>query len=162
MAMSEMLPSSPGDRPGHLSGVRGVDDTDSGSRAPRVSGGRGRGSRAAQTVAVDFDGVIHAYSKGWNGGLIYDPPVEGALEGLVDIIDAGYRICVHTCRDDSKGVHRWITQQLAQAGYDPTYTDHIRVSRTKPIAVAYIDDRAIAFEDWPTALHQLRRKFKNI
>ena len=29
-----------------------------------------------KTIAVDFDGVIHKYSKGWQGGEIYDEPVE--------------------------------------------------------------------------------------
>lgn len=40
-----------------------------------------------QTVAVDFDGVIHAYSKGWYDGTIYDPPVPGALEALRNLME---------------------------------------------------------------------------
>lgn len=34
------------------------------------------------TIAVDFDGVIHAYSRGWHDGTIYDPPLPRAIEGL--------------------------------------------------------------------------------
>lgn len=33
-----------------------------------------------KTICVDFDGVIHKYSKGWQGDVIYDEPVEGAKE----------------------------------------------------------------------------------
>ncbi|MFB4275740.1 hypothetical protein ACBJ59_10645 [Nonomuraea sp. MTCD27] len=34
------------------------------------------------TIAVDFDGVIHTYGKGWHDGSIYDEPVPGALDAL--------------------------------------------------------------------------------
>src|SRR3546814_17831472 len=34
------------------------------------------------TVALDFDGVIHRYSKGWRGGVIHDPPMPGAIEDV--------------------------------------------------------------------------------
>jgi hypothetical protein len=33
-------------------------------------------------VLVDFDGVIHRYSKGWGDGTVYDPPVAGARAAL--------------------------------------------------------------------------------
>jgi hypothetical protein len=39
------------------------------------------------TIAVDFDGVIHAYSRGWDNGTIYDPPLPRAIEGLRALMD---------------------------------------------------------------------------
>jgi hypothetical protein len=35
---------------------------------------------------MDFDGVIHKYSKGWLDGSIYDEPMEGAKEQLAKIV----------------------------------------------------------------------------
>jgi hypothetical protein len=35
-----------------------------------------------KTIAVDFDGVIHKYSKGWQDGSIYDGEVEGAIDAI--------------------------------------------------------------------------------
>jgi len=35
------------------------------------------------TIAVDFDGVIHQYSKGWEDGSIYDKPVKGVRQALM-------------------------------------------------------------------------------
>src|SRR5690606_42044179 len=40
-----------------------------------------------KTVAVDFDGVIHAYSRGWQDGSIYDEPVPGAVDGLRQLME---------------------------------------------------------------------------
>ncbi len=33
-------------------------------------------------IAVDFDGVIHRYSKGWHDGTIYDPPMDGCYDAM--------------------------------------------------------------------------------
>lgn len=36
------------------------------------------------TISIDFDGVIHQYSKGWQNGEIYDPPIRGAARFIYD------------------------------------------------------------------------------
>jgi hypothetical protein len=113
-----------------------------------------------QTVAVDFDGVIHAYSKGWRDGTIYDGPVEGALDALRTLMGR-YAVVVHTARDPAPVV-KWLTGFGFNAEYFPgeqprfwSCQTSILVTNRKPLAVAYIDDRAIRFTGWDQALADL-------
>ena len=48
-------------------------------------------------LGVDFDGVIHKCSKGYYDGTIYDDPVDGAREALVEL-SKKYTIIVYTCK----------------------------------------------------------------
>lgn len=119
------------------------------------------GVAALKTVAVDFDGVIHAYSKGWQDGSIYDEPVPGAFDALRDLM-ADYAVFVHTTRDAWKVAH-WITEQsgisCVTSWHDQFWNEAgvLLVTAHKFPAVAYIDDRAIRFESWPQALTGLER-----
>ena len=65
-----------------------------------------------KTIAVDFDGVIHQYSRGWQDGTIYDPPLPGALEALATLMET-YAVFIHTTRDPG-AVAGW----LAERGFD--------------------------------------------
>ncbi len=47
---------------------------------------------ANQRINIDFDGVVHAYSKGFNDGTIYDKPQEGTEESLKLLKDKGYNL----------------------------------------------------------------------
>jgi hypothetical protein len=52
------------------------------------------------TIAVDFDGVIHAYGKGWQGGEIYDKPVPGAIVSLRALLEE-HAVMIFTTRRDT-------------------------------------------------------------
>jgi hypothetical protein len=106
-----------------------------------------------QTIAIDFDGVIHKYSKGWNGGVIYDDPVEGAVEAYYELIK-NYNVVIFTAREDTDAVKKWMEKHFdfeKNLGhfYEPIVTN------IKPPAIAYIDDRGITFTDWVSTLKEL-------
>ena len=100
------------------------------------------------TLAIDFDGVIHAYRKGWLDGSIYDDPVPGTRAALADL-SQHYRLVVLTARHDLAAVWAWLYQQaLCDFIWD--------VTNRKVGAVAYIDDRGVRFTSWQAANEQLR------
>lgn len=113
------------------------------------------------TVAVDFDGVIHAYRRGWADGSIYDEPVPGAFEALEALMSRA-AVFVHTTREPAtvvawlarRGVHA-VTE--AQVGRVEFWNDRTRllVTDRKLPALAYVDDRAVRFVDWDQALAEV-------
>ncbi len=60
------------------------------------------------TIAVDFDGVIHLYSKGWQDGEIYDEPVEDSFDSLRFLMEK-YAVFIFTSRP-SLPVGRWLRE----------------------------------------------------
>lgn len=107
------------------------------------------------TVAVDFDGVIHRYSRGWHDGSIYDDPMPGALEGLRVLMEQD-AVFVHTSRDATQ-VGTWLKQHdfdvvLDEATQFWDVRGMLLVTNRKLAALCYIDDRAIRFQSWPQAL----------
>lgn len=140
------------------------------------------------TIAVDFDGVLHRYDSGWQGARnIPDPPVEGAMRWLLDVMDQA-EVQVVSSRARSWGgrhaIQRWLQARLAEElhalerahqihalpdhafdafmgrdmeGRDPWETAKraardivrgLRVTATKPGAVALLDDRAVRFDGY--------------
>ncbi len=91
-------------------------------------------------LCVDFDDVIN----GPAGAL------PGAVEGMVELRRRGYEIVVLTAQadlDSDVGVNHWLRVNWpANAGEPPIATN------VKCGAVAYIDDKAFHFTDWPSVL----------
>jgi hypothetical protein len=108
---------------------------------------------AKPTICVDFDGVIHAYSKGFHDGTIYDRPVNGTSLAL-ERLHNEYKVVVLSARARSDEQVKEIWDWLATYGLDG-YVDE--VTNKKPPAVAYIDDRAVTFIDWADVPEGIRR-----
>jgi hypothetical protein len=98
--------------------------------------------KAGPTILVDFDGVIHNYSKGWLDGSAYDVPFDGARDGLKALEDLGYTVVIFSTRDRDQ-IREWLRK------YDFEPYD---VTNEKRPATAIIDDRAIRFVQWSQAI----------
>lgn len=133
----------------------------------------------SKTLAIDFDGVIHAYSKGWHDGTIYDEPLPGAFETIKKLMDDGYCVYILSTRKPRQ-IQKWLDKHLwfydpmvewENMGYHedknylfgfksevikrrPTFwnKDHVLgVTNRKLPALAYLDDRAVLFTNWQKA-----------
>ncbi|KKL06704.1 hypothetical protein LCGC14_2593360 [marine sediment metagenome] len=102
------------------------------------------------TIAVDFDGVIHKYSKGWDDGSIYDEPMDGCRDALQKLSET-YHILIFSARNYDRVVggetqsnqvremEFWLNKY--RIPYDEIYT-----KPAKPLCKLFIDDNAYRFE----------------
>lgn len=103
-----------------------------------------------KTIAIDFDGVIHAYSEGWKDGSIYDGPVPYSIHSMKKLMARGYKLVIFTCRAETEegtnSVYKWLCKYEIDVSL-------IEVTDKKPKAIAYIDDRGIRFTNWHDILN---------
>lgn len=76
-----------------------------------------------KTIAIDFDGVINKYSKGWNNGEI-DEPVENVFAWIDMMMKEGYAVFVLSTRDP-KEIYRWLLNECG------TFTELNTLQRIK-------------------------------
>jgi len=104
-------------------------------------------------LCVDFDGVIHSYSSGWQGvETISDPVVPGFFDWLTEV-NADFQVQVYSSRSKVPkailAMMKWIEQQHnthVLGGGKPAPIDSLTFAHEKPAAYLTIDDRAITFK----------------
>lgn len=113
------------------------------------------------TLAIDFDGVIHTYDRGWADGTIYGDWKPNAMAGLLTLMDRD-AVFIHTTRP-ARQVARWIERTSGHIIDCTTRQPRTWYGRRKPFwntrglllitdrklpATVYVDDRAHRFETW--------------
>ena len=100
-----------------------------------------------ETIALDFDGVIHSYKRGWTGLEPKDPPMDGVEEALKKLKDKKYRLVIMSTRPKEN-----IQKYLEKYGLDKYFSG---IYNTKIPAKLYLDDRGVHFSNWNDALHDI-------
>ena len=106
-------------------------------------------------IAIDFDGVIHNFDKGWHDGTCYGEPLPGSLEAI-KFLSKKYNIIIFTAKAKSNRplvngktgielVEEWLKKYNIMQYVKEITSD-------KPRAKIYIDDNGYRFNDWDKAL----------
>jgi hypothetical protein len=109
----------------------------------------------ANNIAIDFDGVIHNFDKGYYDGTCYGEPIPGSLEAL-KILSKQYKIIIFTAKakpsrplvNGKTGVEL-VKEWLDKHGVLQYVSE---ITSEKPRAVLYIDDNGYRFNNWNSAL----------
>jgi len=110
-------------------------------------------SNFTPTLCIDFDGVIHRYSKGWQDGIIYDEIVDGFIK-WADHAREKFDLVIYSSRSKTpegiEAMRGWLIAHIEQAyekntGIALSISD-FKFAHEKPLAFLTIDDRAIRFD----------------
>jgi 5'(3')-deoxyribonucleotidase len=93
--------------------------------------------KTKKTLAIDFDNVIAEYNHGWLDTGRMGVPKIGA-EDTIRKLKKKYTVVIYSCRK-SELIREWLKEN------DFPY---MKVYRSKPRAIAYIDDKAVRFYNW--------------
>ena len=100
-------------------------------------------------LALDFDGVCHSYTSGWQGvDACPDPPVEG-LEAFLRLALQHFDVYIHSSRSQvelgRRAMQAWFRRHIA-----PEVVACLFFPEHKPPAFLTLDDRALTFTGtWP-------------
>ena len=100
-----------------------------------------------KTICIDFDGVLHDYSKGWLGVDVFIKPISGASEFTHTLKDRGWTIILHTTRNDSLALRKFLSENniiVDYVNYNPNQPKG--AEKGKIIADIYLDDRGMCFK----------------
>lgn len=119
-------------------------------------------------LCLDFDGVLHSYTSGWQGAdVVPDPPTPGAMAFLFGAIEH-FDVQIYSSRSGQTGgieamqywlrnkcLQFWEFDQLATHAECENMASRLLAAITwpteKPPAMVTIDDRALTFRGaWPT------------
>tara|TARA_B100000287_G_scaffold380388_1_gene384073 strand:+ start:200 stop:580 length:381 start_codon:yes stop_codon:yes gene_type:complete len=110
------------------------------------------------TLAIDFDGVIHDHNLGFHDGTCYGEPIKGAIDAI-KLLSKKYIIIIFTCKAnpdrpliEGKTGTELVWGWLKKHNIDKYIKD---VTYNKPNALFYIDDKAISFNNWDNTLNHV-------
>jgi hypothetical protein len=111
---------------------------------------------SSKIIAVDFDGVVNPYGRGWQGGALYeDHTTPGWWAWLGRVTAAGFRVVIHSSRFDSRKAEeeaiRWLEDCFRRecGPHEVGLLAGLEFSAVKPPAWITVDDRCVRFDgDW--------------
>jgi hypothetical protein len=99
-----------------------------------------------KTLVLDFDGVVHAYTSGWQGAnIVADLPVVGAIDFIREAVKR-FDVAIFSSRSSQPGGVEAMRDWLNFHGLPREWMDeNLKFPTAKPPAWVTLDDRAIQF-----------------
>ena len=107
-------------------------------------------------LAIDFDGVIHTFDKGWHDGTCYGEPIDGSIEAIKKLSE-NWNLIIFTAKVkpdrplvNGKTGYELVDEWLRKHDIRQYISE---ITHEKPRASFYIDDKAIEFNNnWEEVL----------
>lgn len=113
-------------------------------------------------IAIDFDGVIHNFDKGFYDGTCYGEPILGSLESIKEL-SKKFKIIIFTAKAkpdrplvNGKTGTELVREWLFKYGVLEYVSE---ITSEKPRAFLYIDDNGYRFENWEDTLSFITNNF---
>jgi hypothetical protein len=113
-------------------------------------------------IAIDFDGVIHNFDKGFHDGTCYGDPIPGSLESIKEL-STKFKIIIFTAKAkpdrplvNGKTGKELVSDWLSKYGVLEYVTE---ITSEKPRAFLYIDDNGYRFENWEDTISFISTNF---
>lgn len=119
-----------------------------------------------RTVCIDLDGVLAEYTK-WQGSDHFGDVIPAGVELCRMLKEAGCTVIIFTCRMNAQGVNSdFIAIRKAISNWlhlNNIEFDHIALHvEGKPFANAYVDDRAVEFDNNSNEVDNMLRAYKKV
>lgn len=98
-----------------------------------------------KTICIDFDGVIHDYSNGYQGEDVFGSMVPNADAGTQALKSNGWTVIIFTTRKKSDKMEQWLKDHGISYDYINENPNQPKDTSGKIMADVYLDDRGIRF-----------------
>lgn len=109
------------------------------------------------TIAIDFDGVLADYSKGYQGKDVFGVMIPGSDSATKVLKENDWTIIIYTTRPVTEALKKWLNDNGIAYDYINENPNQPEESKgCKLIADVYLDDRAINFHgEWPWTIRSI-------
>lgn len=102
-------------------------------------------------LIIDLDGTICTEEKTYSRSLA--KPKEKAIESVNKLYEEGHIIIIYTART-------WMEYEMTTHWLQTHHIKYHQLIMGKPVGDAWIDDRAISFDNWENVMNTLESKKK--
>ena len=107
-------------------------------------------------IAIDFDGVIHNFDKGYHDGTCYGDPLPHSIDAIKQLSKV-YKIIIFTAKaKPSRPLVNGKTSFIVDLNFILEYVSEITAE--KPRAILYIDDNGYRHTNWVDTLKWIKNE----